>query len=183
MRSTAGNGAMADRKTKYRKDLNAGVTRRSVCLMLAICALTASAVGETAQQTEPAAGRQGLTMKIRIILDDRTVTGTLADNPTARDFASLLPLTLTLTDYASTEKISDLPRRLSRQGAPDAIEPAVGDITYYAPWGNLAIFHRDFRNSPGLIRLGTLDAGTDVFARPGAMRARIELADNEREQK
>jgi hypothetical protein len=30
----------------------------------------------------------------------------------------------------------------------------VGDITYYAPWGNLAIFYRDFGYSPGLVRLG-----------------------------
>lgn len=46
----------------------------------------------------------------------------------------LLPLTLTLEDYASTEKISDLPKRLSTQGAPAGIDPSVGDVTYYAPW-------------------------------------------------
>jgi len=117
-------------------------------------------------------------MKIRIVLDGRTATGTLADTPTARDFASLLPLTLTLSDYAATEKISDLPRRLTQQGAPDGIDPVVGDITYYAPWGNLAIFHKAFRYSPGLIRLGTIDAGAEIFARPGPMRARIEQADD-----
>jgi hypothetical protein len=37
---------------------------------------------------------------------------------TSRDFAALLPLTLTLKDYAATEKISDLPKRLSTDGAP-----------------------------------------------------------------
>jgi hypothetical protein len=40
-----------------------------------------------------------------------------------------------------------------------------GDITYYAPWGNLALFYRDFPYSNGLIRLGTLDTGAaDVLA-------------------
>ncbi len=53
--------------------------------------------------------------------------------------ASLLPLSVTLTDYASTEKISDLPRRLATDGAPDGFDPSAGDIGYYAPWGNLAI--------------------------------------------
>jgi hypothetical protein len=32
-------------------------------------------------------------MKIRIIIGDTTLSATLADNPTAREFASLLPLT------------------------------------------------------------------------------------------
>jgi hypothetical protein len=72
-------------------------------------------------------------MKMRIVMDDRTLTATLAENLTARDFASLLPLTLTLSDYASTEKISYLPRKLHPQGAPDGIDPTVGDIAYYAP--------------------------------------------------
>ena len=58
----------------------------------------------------------------------------------ARDFISLLPLTLTLEDYAKTEKISDLPRTLTKERAPAGSDPSVGDITYYSPWGNLAIF-------------------------------------------
>lgn len=41
-----------------------------------------------------------------------------------------LPLTLTLKDYAGTEKISDLPKRLSTEGAPSGSDPSVGDITY-----------------------------------------------------
>ncbi|GAA4730631.1 hypothetical protein GCM10023216_23110 [Isoptericola chiayiensis] len=28
---------------------------------------------------------------------------------------------------------------------------------YYAPWGNLAIFYRDFGHAPGLVRLGAFD--------------------------
>ena len=65
----------------------------------------------------------------------------------------MLPLTLTLKDYAGTEKISDLPRKLSTQGAPSGSDPSVGDITLYAPWGNLAIFYRDFGYASGLIIL------------------------------
>ncbi len=54
-----------------------------------------------------------------------------------------VPLTLTLEDYASTEKISDLPKRVSTEGAPSGSDPSVEDIAFYAPWGNLAIFYRD----------------------------------------
>lgn len=78
-------------------------------------------------------------MQTQIAFEHEVLTATLVDNATTRDFVSLLPLTLTLRDYAGTEKVSDLPSRLSTDGAPPGIDPTVGDITYYAPWGNLAI--------------------------------------------
>jgi hypothetical protein len=74
-------------------------------------------------------------MKISITIKDKVITATMADNETARDFISLLPLTITLEDYSKTEKISDLPKKLTKAGAPAGIDPAVGDITYYAPLG------------------------------------------------
>ena len=57
-------------------------------------------------------------MKIRLELDGAAIAATLIDSKTTQDFLSLLPLTLTLEDYAGTEKISYLPRRLSTEGAP-----------------------------------------------------------------
>ena len=75
---------------------------------------------------------QEATMKIRLTIDGRALEATLLDNATARDFLSLLPVTLTLEDYASTEKISYLPRKLSSAGAPAGVDPAPGDIAYYA---------------------------------------------------
>jgi hypothetical protein len=115
-------------------------------------------------------------MKLSIKVGERLLTATLADSASARDFASLLPMTLTLSDYASTEKVSDLPRRLSTEGAPEGITPTVGDITYYAPWGNLAIFYKDFGYSRGLIKLGRTDADIGLLRVSGPMQATIELA-------
>jgi hypothetical protein len=115
-------------------------------------------------------------LKLRIDVDGKPITVTLDDNATARDFVSLLPLTLSLEDYAATEKVSDLPRRLSITGAPPGITPVTGDLTYYAPWGNLAIFHKDFRYSTGLVKLGKIDAGIDTLRRRGPFKATISLA-------
>lgn len=81
----------------------------------------------------------------------------LDHSPSARDFVEQLPLKLSLKDYAGTEKIADLPRKLTREGAPAAVTPVKGDVTFYAPWGNLAIFYRDGHHSPGLIRLGRIE--------------------------
>src|SRR5471032_2936797 len=83
-------------------------------------------------------------MKIAIKLDGRTVVVDLEDNATSRDFASQLPMTLEFEDYMATEKISYLPRKLTSSGAPDGFDPSVGTVAYYAPWGNVAIFYKDF---------------------------------------
>lgn len=92
------------------------------------------------------------------------LTATLVDSPASRDFVSLLPLTLTLRDYAGTEKVSELPSRLSTEGAPSGVNPTVGDLTYYAPWGNLAISYREFGFAKGLVKLGHLDGGVEKLA-------------------
>lgn len=125
----------------------------------------------------PTARAQENLVKIRIALESSTVMATLDDNPTARDFAALLPLTLQLEDYASTEKISDLPKRLTRDGAPSASKGNVGDISLYAPWGNLAIFYRQGPHAPGLIRIGRITSGIEVLSHPGSMRATISRVD------
>jgi hypothetical protein len=114
-------------------------------------------------------------MKIRITRKDTVLTATLVDSQTAQDFISLLPLTLTLGDYGSTEKISDLPRRLSTEDAPEGIDPSIGDITYYAPWGNLAIFIRDFGYASGLVLLGKIDGDIEALNVPGSINVTIEL--------
>ncbi len=104
-------------------------------------------------------------MKIKISAGDTVLTATLLDNATSRDFMSLMPMTLTLKDYAATEKVSDLPRKLSTQGAPAGHDPSVGDITLYAPWGNLAIFYNDFGYASGLVLLGRIDSGIEKLSR------------------
>lgn len=113
-------------------------------------------------------------MKINIDIAGQTITATLNENSAAaRDFAELLPMTLTLTDYAVTEKVSDLPKRLSTQGEPSGTSAKAGDITYYAPWGNLAIFHKGFGHASGLVKLGSLDSGIDLMRQKGNLEVTI----------
>ncbi len=114
-------------------------------------------------------------MRIRMSIEGTPLTATLDDNVASRDFASLLPLALPLTDYAATEKISDLPRRLSTEGTPPGSEPAVGTLAYYAPWGNLALFYRDAGYANGLVRLGTITSGMDVLKQSGPLEVDIQL--------
>jgi hypothetical protein len=68
-------------------------------------------------------------MRIRLTIGDAEATGTLLDNETARDFASLLPVTLDMHDLLGREKPGQLPRRLSEGGEPQ-FTYEVGDLGY-----------------------------------------------------
>ena len=113
-------------------------------------------------------------MKIRIIVEGQEMTATLNDSQATQDFIVLLPLTVTLEDYAGTEKIYYLPERLSTEGAPAGSDPSVGDIAYYAPWGNLAVYYRDFGYSNGLVILGKIDGGMEALSVSGSVNVTIE---------
>lgn len=118
------------------------------------------------------------TLKMRFVLDGEEITVTMEDNPASRDFLSMLPLTLSFEDYNGTEKISYLPRKLNAQGAPSSCNPSAGSVAYYMPWGNLAIFYRDFRHSNGLVPLGKIEGGIEKLARKqGNFSISLESAD------
>jgi len=44
------------------------------------------------------------------------------------------------------------------------------------PWGNLAFFHPGYRYSPGLIRLGRVDAGVEPLLTRGTFPLRLSAA-------
>jgi len=113
-------------------------------------------------------------MKIRLLLNDKSIAATLYDNPQTRDFIALLPISLTMENYAN-ERIAYLPRRLSDKNAPAGSTPKTGDLSYYAPWGNIAVFLEDFRYSKGLLPLGKIDSGLELLQQNGPFPVRIEL--------
>ncbi|MGN7200422.1 cyclophilin-like fold protein [Arthrobacter sp. SAFR-044] len=110
-------------------------------------------------------------MQIRLTVNGRSAMAALFDNPTAGDFASLLPVTVTMYDLFGREKPGPLPRPLGPDGERVfTFEP--GDISYWSPTGEVAIFYRsdDSRPvpDPGLVRLGTVTDGLDVISNAGA---------------
>lgn len=166
-------------------------TATAVLLTVAACTDTSpgspSATASARQQTptaqaptapssrNTAPSDRNIVMDIRVTLDGRPVDATLNDSPAARDFAGLLPLSLDLEDFHQTERVAYLPRRLTTSGAPEPAAPKAGDLAYYAPWGNLALFYRDGPSaSADLLILGHIDADTDRLA--GADRITIEAA-------
>lgn len=146
-------------------------------ILLTAIALAAHAVGGKADRPDTAK-ENNPSMKIKITSGSESATATLDNTEIARDFAKLLPLELTLGDFAGSEKISDLPRRLSTKGAPDGYKPSGGDIAYYAPWGNIAFFYKNGAHSRGLVRLGKMDGdGIKLIVKWDSKKVRIEKAE------
>lgn len=119
------------------------------------------------------------TVKIQFNYNNKTVIGSLENNPASQEFLAMLPLTVKLEDYGSVEKIALLPGKLNKTNTMAAITPVAGDIAYYIPWGNLAIFRQDFRYSPGLVRLGQIEEGLESLQQPGSVEIHITRVENE----
>ena len=101
---------------------------------------------------------------VNISVGDRTITATMEDNAAGRDFLSRLPLEATLNDYNNTtEKIFYPDPALTTEGVTRGCAPTPGDITIYAPWGNVAIFCKNWSHSNDLIKIGRID-GNDIEA-------------------
>lgn len=139
------------------------LTRRTLLAAAALSPLI-PAVGLTQDRT---------LMKIRFSFSDQDFTATLYDNVSARDFASMLPLEIEVSDYSTNEKIAYLPRKLNPEARGPFPNAAPGDLCYYIPWGNLALFHGDYVSTRDLIRLGRLDGGVTPLLERGTYLMRI----------
>ncbi len=116
-----------------------------------------------------------LTPKIRIASNGGEAVIALYDNPVSRNFALLLPLSVTFRDYAGEEKIADIPRKLATAGGLTA-KDVQGDFTYYAPWGNLAVFYKGHGKDERLYILGRIESGKEWLAgQRNNFTARIEV--------
>jgi hypothetical protein len=116
--------------------------------------------------------------RVRITVGDRTVTATLNDSAASRDFMAMLPLSLHMTDWLRREKVARLPGQLSQQshGVPTYV---AGDIGYWRPSNNFVIYYlQDGERlpSPGIVPLGKIDSGHDLFNVPGDVDVKVELA-------
>ncbi len=119
---------------------------------------------------------KALNIKGTITVGSRTFTITYRDNPTVRSLTEQMPFTVELEDYAGIEKIFYPDPALSTKNAPDGAEAAKGDVMYYAPWGDVAIFYKDFKYAKGLIPMAHID-NIDGFieALPSTNTATFEI--------
>lgn len=115
-------------------------------------------------------------MKMNIIIGARTITATMEDNAAAKDLISRLPLEVTLNDFNNTtEKIFYPEPALTLEGVKRGCAPVPGDITIYAPWGNVAIFCKNWSHSNDLIKIGHIDGdGISALTVGGDIKVKFE---------
>ncbi len=88
--------------------------------------------------------------------EEKVGTIELNVNDAARSLSEQMPLKLKFEDFGSAERIAYLPQKLKLGSSPTSSAPSEGDLTYYIPWGNLAVFVKGWRPSNDLVPLGKL---------------------------
>jgi len=76
------------------------------------------------------------------------------------------------------EKFAHLPKAISTEGERAHTYEA-GEIAYWSPGPDVAIYYRQDGEPippPGIIPIGKIDAGAEVFDVPGSVKVTIELA-------
>ena len=147
-------------------------------IIATVTAGTSRAVNASTPNPKQTSSEKAQNMKIKINIGGKTLTAILADNATARDFASVLPLTVSMKDLFGREKYGDLPKALSENG-PRNNRYEVGEIAYWSPDRQFAIYYRQDGEtipSPGIIPIAKIGAGTEVFNVPGSVKVMIEIA-------
>jgi hypothetical protein len=120
---------------------------------------------------------EGGSVRIKIIFSGKTLTATMADNESARDFITLLPVTVTMHEFRNREKYGRLPRPLVRGGV-ETHAYEVGDVIYSPVRSNLAFFYAaDIRGTDvPVIVIGKINSGLEAFESiQGTIEARVEL--------
>lgn len=128
-------------------------------MLLTVLSMTAcSGTYEEPLTPEQPETPENSSLNVNIMVGDRMITATMEDNAVARDFLLSLPLEVTLNDYNNiTEKIFYPSPALTTKGVTRGCAPTPGDITIYAPWGNVAIFCKSWSHSNDLIKIGRID--------------------------
>jgi hypothetical protein len=129
---------------------------------------TSMPASPTAQPVTSQPSQEEPLMQIRLRIGAAEATARLYDNATARDFASLLPATITLHDLGGREKAGRLPRELADgQGQSSYLAEQFG---YWAPSSDLAIYYREDGFTiphPGIVMIGEIETGFDAITDVG----------------
>lgn len=155
-------------------------------LLFAALSITACGSGDDepeiptqSETTDPSEGNNEKTdesMKVNIIIGDKTITAMMEDNAAGRDVLSGLPLEATLEDFNNmTEKIFYPTPALDLAGVTRGCAPVPGDITIYTPWKNVAIFCKNWSYSNDFIKIGHIEGdGIEALRTAGDIKVKFE---------
>ncbi len=137
-------------------------------ILTAVCVMALLVIASAAWADAP--------KRVKFTWDGGEAVAELNGSASAESLWAMLPVTVDFEDFNGTERIAYTDEKISTEGAPASYTPNAGDITLYAPWGNIAVFYRPFRESRGLVPLGHFVEGADKISTLGEA-VRIERAE------
>jgi len=99
-------------------------------------------------------------MHISVRTNGNVTLFALNDSPAAKALYEQLPLTIEVKPYSDNEMIFYPPEKLVTDHTPTASAKA-GTLAYYAPWGDVVMFYKDFGSATGLYELGHAVSGME----------------------
>ncbi len=104
-------------------------------------------------------------MKLKITIGSKSYTATLYDNATAREFKTMLPMTLNMNEHNQNEKYSSLSKNLSTAASnPGTIH--TGDLMLFG-MNTLVLFYKTFSPSYNYTKIGEINDSSGLEAALG----------------
>lgn len=100
-------------------------------------------------------------MAISITSQGRTATFRLYDTAAAKEFYAQLPLSLPLSNFRDAQWMFYPPQKLNVAAGEAYHDGKKGELSYYAPWGDVFMLYRDFYAGDKMHRLGVGLSGID----------------------
>ncbi len=116
---------------------------------------------------------------IRITSGDSSATFQLYDTEAAKELYGQLPLTLELENFRDAQWMFYPPEKLSVTDREAYHDGKKGELSYYAPWGDVFMLYEDFYAGDEMHRLGVCLDGIDNIAEMyGSVQLTAEIFQN-----
>lgn len=109
----------------------------------------------------PAHGLALSDMKVQITSNGHAATFQLYDTTAAEEFYNQLPLTLDLTNFRDAQWMFYPPKKLNVTKGEAYHDGKKGELSYYAPWGDVFMLYKNFYAGDDMHRLGVGLRGID----------------------
>jgi hypothetical protein len=103
-------------------------------------------------------------MKVEVISQGKKATFQLYDTTAARELYEQLPLELDLTNFRDAQWMFYPPDKLNVKAEEAYHDGKKGELSYYAPWGDVFMLYKDFHAGDEMHRLGFGLSGVDDIA-------------------
>ncbi|WP_419659997.1 conserved uncharacterized protein, DUF369 [Desulfosarcina variabilis str. Montpellier] len=114
------------------------------------------------EKKETKVSKNQTAMVINVTTNGKTTVFQLNHSDAARQLYAQLPLSIKVENYSHDEKIFYPPEKLNTTDTPQA-DAKAGTLAYYAPWGDVVMFYKDFGAATGLYELGHAVSGSEYI--------------------